>query len=201
MLQYIISATIGYLSGSILFAWVVVKLVTGRDIRSMGDGNPGVNNVIRNIGPKYGAVAALLDLLKIIAPLLFIIFILKYDDLSLVLASIGAVLGHLYPIYFKFKGGRGATCIFGSYMVLFPLEVLISVITIIILLKTVKKLRSKALNLVIPLVIITAYSLSFLFNHSIIIRIGALIIPLTSLVNKTNVYKIEEYFKDFINIK
>ena len=199
MLIYILSFTIGYLSGSILFAWVVTKIVTGKDIRKIGDGNAGANNVLLNVGHKYGVTSGILDLLKVIIPMLFGI-LLGLDDISIILIAIGGVIGHLYPIYFKFKGGRGATCTLASYVVLLPIEMLISTITTLTLLLTIKRLKSKALFLVSPLIILLALGLSFLFSHSMAVRIGAFIIPLITLIKKKNVDELIRYTRNILSV-
>jgi len=198
MITQVLSFIVGYLSGSILFAWIVTKIVTGKDIREIGDGNPGINNVLINVGRKYGIVAGISDLLKVIIPMVSG-RLLGLDDLSLVLIGMGAVLGHLYPIYFKFKGGRGAACILASYAVLAPYELLISTATVIAIIMSSKRLKARALNLVSPLIIVLSSALLFFFNHSMTIRIGLIIISATAFLRKHNREKTISYLKEFFS--
>jgi glycerol-3-phosphate acyltransferase PlsY len=196
MLAWILSFIIGYLSGSILFAWVVTKIATGKDIREIGDGNPGINNVLINVGRRYGVAAGISDLLKVIIPML-VGKLLGLDDISLVLMGAGGVLGHLYPVYFKFKGGRGAACILASYIVLIPYELLISTALVLTFLISIRRLRARALYLVSPLIIIVAAALSFAFTHPLAIRVGVLVIPTLSLLKEWNRQRTAMYLREF----
>jgi acyl-phosphate glycerol 3-phosphate acyltransferase len=110
----------GYLLGSILFAWVVTKLITGKDIRTIGNGNPGGRNVLENIGFGWGVLAGVLDILKVLGPLLIAYYIFHLETIFLFSIAVGTLLGHLYPLYFNFKGGKGAAVLIGSYLLFIP---------------------------------------------------------------------------------
>ncbi len=183
--NYIYSFLAGYLSGSILFAWVVTKIVTGKNIREQGGGNPGVVNVINIVGKKWGILTAILDLLKVIFPLLIARYF-NLGDACLILISIGSIIGHLYPVYFRFRGGKGVACVMGSYFVLFPYEALISIL-ISILIFSIKKSMRERFSFFFPItLVILSYIISFAFIHSLTIRIGMIAIVLTTFLNRKN---------------
>lgn len=117
-----------YLIGSIPFAYVVVKLVKGIDIRQVGSGNVGATNVGRVIG-KWGFISVfLLDMLKGLIPLLIINYYFPNDPLLLVLSATALILGHTYTIFLKFKGGKGVATAVGIFGALAPINLLIAAI-------------------------------------------------------------------------
>ena len=118
-----------YLSGSIPTALVVSMRVKGVDIRRIGNGNMGAQNVFHEIGPKYGVLVAAIDILKGALP----VFLAHALGLSLtwqITAGILAILGHDFPLFADFKGGQGTACSGGTMLVLFPLITLAGLITI-----------------------------------------------------------------------
>lgn len=115
MINQIIFVSIAYLVGSLSFGIIVSKLLGTVDPRTIGSKNPGATNVMRG-GSKWAAFLTLLgDVLKAT----IIILIAKYLDLSdilLVLISIAVLLGHIFPIYYKFDGGKGVATTFGIFL-------------------------------------------------------------------------------------
>ena len=122
-----------YLIGAIPFGYLIGRLVKGVDIRNFGSGNIGATNVGRVLGWKWFPVVMLLDLLKGAAP----VFLIRYSSLPVdelllnrsVLASLAglvAMLGHLFPVYLHFKGGKGVATGAGVIGVLLPLPTLIA---------------------------------------------------------------------------
>lgn len=106
-------AVIAYFCGSLSGAIIVCKLMHWPDPRETGSKNPGATNVLR-IGGKWAALLVLIaDMLKGLAPVLLArVFTLKGFDLGVV--AFGAFLGHLYPVFFGFKGGKGVATFFGA---------------------------------------------------------------------------------------
>lgn len=125
MLMYLLVVAIGYLLGSISTGVVLSRLFAKTDIRSQGSGNAGTTNMLRILGRKMALFTFIGDMLKgIIA-----VFIGKWlvgGDLGGVLGVLGAVLGHFYPLYFGFKGGKGIATSFGSLLFVFPVEALLA---------------------------------------------------------------------------
>jgi len=106
MLLTISLAILGYLFGSVSSAIVTCKLMGLPDPRTQGSNNPGATNVLRIGGKKAAAITLAGDFLKGAIPV-FIARVLHADDLALALTGLGAFLGHLYPVFFGFKGGKG----------------------------------------------------------------------------------------------
>jgi len=104
---------LGYLIGSIPFGLIITKLVTKKDITKEGSGNIGATNVVRTVGKKLGALTLALDAVKgIVAVYLAIRFGLQ-DALTLNLIGLSAIIGHCFPVWLKFKGGKGVATLLG----------------------------------------------------------------------------------------
>jgi acyl phosphate:glycerol-3-phosphate acyltransferase len=141
---YLIVAIVGYLLGSIPFGFLLVKFFRGQDVRQTGSGNIGATNVART-GSKWLAIATLvLDALKGAVAVLLGTAIGSRSNacagaspclIAAHLAAIGAlaaVVGHMFPVWLKFKGGKGVATALGVFLVLFPKAILISLAIFII---------------------------------------------------------------------
>ena len=112
MATYIIMAIIAYLIGSVNFSVIISKKMAGFDVRDKGRGNAGTTNVLRSVGKKAAALTLACDVLKgIVAILIAIIIgkIVKDVDKALLvqIAGLLVIVGHTFPIFFQFKGGKG----------------------------------------------------------------------------------------------
>jgi glycerol-3-phosphate acyltransferase PlsY len=121
----VISVLIGYVFGLFQTAYIYGKR-HGIDIRTQGSGNAGTTNSLRVLGVKAGIITFLGDLFKAIFAVLLIYFLFrgKYPDMIRVLelyAGFGAVLGHNFPFFLKFKGGKGIACTSGVILAVCPL--------------------------------------------------------------------------------
>ena len=113
---------ISYLMGSIPFGFILTKIFLKKDIREIGSGNIGATNALRTGNKALGYSTLILDILKAILPVIYVkIF---YED-SLYVASLCAFLGHVFPIWLKFKGGKGVATYVG---ILFSINILLGVI-------------------------------------------------------------------------
>ena len=113
-MEYLIFTIAGYLLGSVSSAVVVSRLMNLPDPRSEGSGNPGATNVLR-LGNKVGAGLTLSgDILKGVLPVLAARW-LSDDSLSVALAGASAFFGHLFPLFFGFKGGKGVATALGVF--------------------------------------------------------------------------------------
>ncbi|MCK5647283.1 MAG: glycerol-3-phosphate 1-O-acyltransferase PlsY [Gammaproteobacteria bacterium] len=104
-----------YLFGSISAAIITCKIMGLPDPRTQGSNNPGATNVLRIGGKKAAAITLLGDMLKGLLPVLLAV-LLNSDDLTLALVASAAFLGHLYPLFFGFKGGKGVATAFGAIL-------------------------------------------------------------------------------------
>jgi len=114
-----------YLLGSISFAVLVVRSRTGRDIRAEGSGNAGATNVFRAHGKKLAIFVALLDVAKGAAAVL-LMRLVTADPRWAAAAGLAAVLGHVFPVFYSFRGGKGVATAVGAFAVLTPLALLVS---------------------------------------------------------------------------
>ena len=108
-----------YLFGSIQSGTLISKIFYNTDVRDLGSKSSGATNVHRTIGLKPGIIVLFLDILKGLVPILCIMMLFEHD-LYCILGCIFLVLGHCYPIYHKFKGGKGVATGFGAVIVLVP---------------------------------------------------------------------------------
>ena len=109
----------GYFAGSIPFGSIIYFLTTKEDIRKKGSGNIGATNVARNAGKKAGIATLLLDILKgfvIVKACFWFTFTPALNEWTPALVAIAAVLGHMFPVWLKFKGGKGGATAVGSYI-------------------------------------------------------------------------------------
>lgn len=112
MATYIIVAIIAYLLGSISFSVIISKKMAGFDVREKGSGNAGSTNVLRTVGKKAALITLICDILKGVVAILIAILagkIIKDLDNALLvqLAGVFVIVGHTFPVFFKFKGGKG----------------------------------------------------------------------------------------------
>ncbi len=101
---------LSYLLGSINFAYITTR-IKGIDISSEGSGNPGTSNVLRTLGKGSAAIVLFGDLLKGAIPIIYF-----YQDRYFLIYGLAAVIGHIYPVFYKFKGGKGVATYLGVYI-------------------------------------------------------------------------------------
>jgi glycerol-3-phosphate acyltransferase PlsY len=124
-----------YLIGSIPFGLVFGKCI-GVDVRGAGSGNIGATNVNRLLGKKMGVMTLAADALKAVLPMLLTCWILAgHSDLEVwvVMAGGAAFVGHLYPVYLKFKGGKGVATALGIFLFLKPVAVLLVALVFVLI--------------------------------------------------------------------
>ena len=155
LLSILIVIVAGYLLGSISTGVVLSRLFAKTDIRSQGSGNAGTTNMLRVLGRKMALLTFIGDMLKgIIA-----VFIGKWlvgGELGGLLGVVGAVLGHYYPLYFGFKGGKGIATSFGSLLFVFPVQALLAfaVFLILVAITHYVSVGSVAAAVTLPLLIV-----------------------------------------------
>ncbi len=122
IVAYIVIAIIAYLIGSISFSVIISKKMAGFDVREKGSGNAGSTNVLRTVGKKAAAITLLCDVLKGVVAILiaYVVGLLVPDinkSLLIQLAGIAVILGHTFPIFFNFKGGKGVATSLGVLLI------------------------------------------------------------------------------------
>lgn len=110
--EILLAIVIGYLLGSIPFALVVGKVFYKKDIRNYGSGNLGGSNAGRVLGKKAGLSVMTLDILKVTLAI-FIASFFQNSEVSMVVAGVAAAIGHCFPIFAKFKGGKAVATMYG----------------------------------------------------------------------------------------
>ena len=122
----LISAAIGYLLGSVPFGYLLVRIFHGEDIRQTGSGNIGATNVSRT-SLALGIVTLLLDAAKGLAAVLLARFLFPGNIAAVGTAALFAVVGHVFPVWLKFRGGKGVATGLGSFILLAPKSVVICI--------------------------------------------------------------------------
>lgn len=128
-LKYLIIALAGYLLGNVSVGILISRLYGIRDIRKVGSGNAGTTNVLRNLGWVPSVMTLLGDCLK--GLLAALIGKWLAGDVGLIVGGTCAVIGHDYPVFFKFKGGKGIATNLGMIIVLNPLLALILLVAVL----------------------------------------------------------------------
>ena len=121
-MDYLIIGIVSYLMGSIPFGLILTKIFLNKDIREIGSGNIGATNALRTGNKLIGYSTLILDIAKAIIPVIFVK--INYPDL-IYIASLCAFLGHVFPIWLKFKGGKGVATYVG---ILFSINLLLGII-------------------------------------------------------------------------
>ena len=129
ILSFVILIIFGYLFGNISNARILSKIIH-QDITKMGSGNPGTMNMTRSFGTLMGFLTLVLDILKSVIPCLVAYFTAKYllegyVNILVYATGLSVVLGHIYPVFYKFKGGKGVASTIGIFFVLYPIWTLI----------------------------------------------------------------------------
>jgi glycerol-3-phosphate acyltransferase PlsY len=125
MNPYLIAGAVSYLLGSIPFGYLLVRIFKGEDVRASGSGNIGATNVARK-SPVLGVATLLLDAAKGLAAVLVAraLFTGPHQQLIMTIAAFFAVLGHLFPVWLKFRGGKGVATSLGAFILLTPKSIL-----------------------------------------------------------------------------
>lgn len=112
-----------YVLGSLPTAYLLVRLMTGDDVRYTGSGNVGATNALRTAGWRVGVAVTVIDMLKGAVP---VWLMEQYNPESgwVAAAMLAAVVGHCFPVWLKFKGGKGVATGFGAFLVIAPLSAL-----------------------------------------------------------------------------
>lgn len=135
--QTIFFAIAAYISGSIPFGKIIARYAARIDITKRGSGNIGATNVARELGMKWGIITLVLDLLKGFIPVVLfsLLFSQAWPTHETALAGIGicALLGHMFPIFLRLRGGKGVATALGVYLAISPLSCLCTLVLFVII--------------------------------------------------------------------
>ncbi|MDH5571870.1 MAG: glycerol-3-phosphate 1-O-acyltransferase PlsY [Gammaproteobacteria bacterium] len=187
---------LAYLFGSISTAIIVCKIMRLPDPRSLGSGNPGATNVLRVGGKKAAAITLAGDMVKGLIPVV-IAQLAGVADLVLALVGLGAFLGHLYPVFFGFKGGKGVATMLG---VLFGFHWAVGLATAATWLFVAKVLKISSLSALVATLLAPAYVWLIYPSQSLIIT-TAIITVILYWRHRTNIKRLISGEEELINKK
>lgn len=187
IIKNLIALLIAYLLGSINTSIIVSKIMIGDDIRNHGSGNAGATNTLRTVG-KLGALLVVLgDILKAVAAILLAKLITQNAPNAIYIAGIGAVLGHNFPLYFRFKGGKGI--VVSAVSIIFADPVIgsaVSVLAILIMLIS----RYVSLGSTLGAVLFVLLSLIFRGQNPDFVVFAVLLAVLAIYMHKSNIKRL-----------
>ncbi len=132
MNPWLVTLPIAYLLGSIPFGYLLVRFIRHEDIRAVGSGNIGATNVLRSGAKGLGVATLLLDLLKAYAAVLVARHLAPANYDLAVGAAVAAVLGHVFPAWLRFRGGKGVASALGVFLALVPMAALVALVVFVI---------------------------------------------------------------------
>lgn len=197
MASYIIVTIIAYLLGSISFSVIISKKMAGFDVRERGSGNAGTTNVLRTVGKKASIITLICDVLKGVVAILvaYIAGLILKDSvdkaLLIQLAGLAVIIGHTFPIFFGFKGGKGIATALGVLLITnwnIGLICLVFALVLMIITKMVS-LGSLAAAVLFPILIIFMPHTSYLVDGNYIIY-GILVAALVIFNHRANVKRL-----------
>lgn len=189
-LKCICMIVIAYFFGSVSYARIISKYFADVDITTVGSRNPGAANVFNTISPFMGILTGIADSSKAIILILIGKYLLNIEPLILYIIGLSASVGHCYPIYYKFKGGKAAGTTMGTILTIQPVPFLIGLGTaILILISPVKLIKSNKSTLYPVIIITISTALTFILAENIKIKIGAFILALFILIRALITWK------------
>jgi glycerol-3-phosphate acyltransferase PlsY len=132
-IQLLVAAVVAYLLGGVPFGYLFVRFALGKDIRTMGSGNIGATNVHRSAGGKAGVIVLLLDILKGFLAVWIAGLLTHNDPRALALAAAAVMIGHSFPVFLGFKGGKAVACFVGAFLYIAPLALLVILLVFILI--------------------------------------------------------------------
>jgi glycerol-3-phosphate acyltransferase PlsY len=190
--EFVAVVVVAYLLGSIPFGLIIGKLKGGVDIREYGSGKTGATNVMRTIGTKLGILTLVLDVVKAAGAVVLATVIIDsgsgiftiggvsvyWQHVAQVIAGLAAIAGHNWPVFAKFKGGRGVTAYFGTLFAIFPPAGIFGAEVVAIAALRSRHMSmgsilgaSAALCLMIPLAILYGFPLIYLAYSLVVIAL------------------------------
>ena len=198
MVADIIIAIVAYLIGSISFSVIFSKKFAGFDVREKGSKNAGTTNVLRTVGKKAAALTLLCDVLKGVVAVLIAFLIGLWVEgvnraLLLQIAGICVVLGHLFPIFFKFKGGKGVATSLGVLLTINWQIGLICLVFAIVIMALTKMVSLGSIMAAILFPVLTIFiGQNYLVPDANYVVFGIILAALVVFLHRTNIQRILE---------
>lgn len=201
MFKIIVCIVFSYLLGSLNGSIIVGKLFYNKDVRTDGSGNAGATNTLRTLGKAAAAAVTVLDMLKgILACVIgqFLVgYVENYGFVGMYVAGFAAVLGHNWPVYFGFKGGKGVLTTFSVILYISPIPALICLGVFIIVVALTRYVSLGSLIAAISWLVV-----SILFNLPIaLIFIGGVMVALIIVRHKDNIVRLINHSEKKISFK
>lgn len=191
MKEILLATLIGYLLGNIQASYLLGRILYKVDIRTLGHGNAGASNALSSIGWKFGLYVAIIDVLKGILSIVIIKYLfdatLENNTLLLYVNGFSAMLGHIFPFYMNFKGGKGTATLLGVLLGIHPL---IGIAAILLLIALTFLLDYVALSALIihVLVLVITYIAGFGWTE---IAIAAAMLALSIYLHTPNIKRMK----------
>lgn len=211
MIAYIIMAVIAYLIGSVNFSVIISKKMAGFDVREKGSGNAGSTNVLRTVGKKAAIITLICDILKGVVSVLIALLIgwISKDSANsaivVEIAALAVVIGHTFPVFFEFKGGKGVATSLGVILIVnwkIGLICLVFALALMALTRMVSlgSISASVLFAVLTMFIRDSYVGGIDFDFSFII-FGILLAALVIFNHRTNLKRIINGTENKLNFK
>lgn len=166
-MNVLLTAVFSYLLGSIPFGYLLVRTFRGEDVRQSGSGNIGATNVSRT-SPALGVLTLILDAAKGGAAVLLTRALFPGEHLVAVLAALCAILGHVFPVWLHFRGGKGVATGLGSFLVLVPKAILLMV-AVFVLVVMIFRYVSLASIISVALLPLLAWQMKLYFDTPLVL--------------------------------
>ncbi|HHT78372.1 MAG TPA: glycerol-3-phosphate 1-O-acyltransferase PlsY [Actinobacteria bacterium] len=161
----ILFVVFSYLLGSVPTAYIIYKFRKGDDIRNYGSGNVGGTNVLRIAGPILGTVTIIVDIIKGFIPVMLIYFVFPASYILYVVATVAVLIGHVFPVFLRFKGGKGvsatggliiATCVMpfsgaSLWLRILPAIVIVMTVLLVFFITRIMSLGSLSAAFILPI--------------------------------------------------
>ena len=199
---YILVALVAYLIGSINFAIIFIKKFAGFDLRERGSKNAGTTNVLRTVGKKAAILTLICDILKGVVSVLLAMLVAKIwteTDLEILkyLAGLMAIIGHTYPIYYGFKGGKGVATSLGVLLIVNPQIGLICLVFALTIMAFTRWVSLGSILAAILFPILTIFMVDNMGAKIISILIGALVV----FNHRTNISRLKNGTENKLSLK
>ena len=199
---YVLVALVAYLIGSINFAIIFSKKFAGFDLRERGSKNAGTTNVLRTVGKKAAILTLICDMLKGVVSVLLAMLVAKIwteTDLEILkyLAGLMAIIGHTYPIYYGFKGGKGVATSLGVLLIVNPQIGLICLVFALTIMAFTRWVSLGSILAAILFPILTIFMVDNMGAKIISILIGALVV----FNHRTNISRLKNGTENKLSLK